>query len=136
MREYQVRICERLRVKFPGPTRQTEKSRDSQVIVSFAMGHQDMGSLRNADFPRLSPHRPTASEAPPPAQAPDDYLRVARGFSRCSASDGPRRRHLAMASRAWSSTSKKDAQPSLVQALELPPAFQRAFIGRTKIWPG
>jgi hypothetical protein len=27
MREYQVRICERLRVKFPGPTRQTQKSR-------------------------------------------------------------------------------------------------------------
>ena len=26
MREYQVRICERLRVKFPGPTRQTRKS--------------------------------------------------------------------------------------------------------------
>jgi len=71
-----------------------------------------------------------------PAQAPDDYLRVARGFSRCSASDGPRRRHMAMASRAWSNASKKDAQPSLVQALELPPAFQRAFIGRTKIWPG
>jgi hypothetical protein len=27
MREYQVRICERLGVKFPGPTRQTETSR-------------------------------------------------------------------------------------------------------------
>src|SRR3981081_235659 len=26
MREYQVRICERLGVKFPGPTRQTEKN--------------------------------------------------------------------------------------------------------------
>ena len=26
MREYQVRICERLRVKFPGPTRQTRTS--------------------------------------------------------------------------------------------------------------
>ena len=26
MREYQVRICERLRVKFPGPTRQNRKS--------------------------------------------------------------------------------------------------------------
>jgi hypothetical protein len=25
MREYQVRICERLRVKFPGPTRQTHR---------------------------------------------------------------------------------------------------------------
>jgi hypothetical protein len=32
--------------------------------------------------------------------------------------------------------SKKGAQTSLVQALELPPLFQRAFIGRTKIWPG
>src|ERR1700731_3392822 len=27
MREYQVRICERLGVKFPGPTRQTRKWR-------------------------------------------------------------------------------------------------------------
>jgi hypothetical protein len=30
---------------------------------------------------------------------------------------------MAMASRAWSSASKKGAQPSLVQALELPPLF-------------
>ena len=29
MREYQVRICERLRVKFPGPTRQSRSSRGS-----------------------------------------------------------------------------------------------------------
>ena len=32
MREYQVRICERLGVKFPGPTRQSTKSlRDSPL---------------------------------------------------------------------------------------------------------
>src|SRR6266851_137801 len=57
------------------------------------------------------------------AQAPDDYLGVAPVFSLCSASDGQRRRRMAMASRAWSSASKKGVQPSLVQALELPPLF-------------
>jgi hypothetical protein len=31
---------------------------------------------------------------------------------------------------------QKGRATSLVQALELPPLFQRAFIGRTKIWPG
>jgi hypothetical protein len=30
---------------------------------------------------------------------------------------------MTMASRAWSSVSKKGAQPFLVQALELPPLF-------------
>ena len=29
MREYQVRICERLGVKFPGPTRQSRRFRDA-----------------------------------------------------------------------------------------------------------
>jgi hypothetical protein len=44
-------------------------------------------------------------------------------FSLCSASDGQRHRRMAMASRAWSSAGKKGAQPSLLQALELPPLF-------------
>jgi putative ABC transport system substrate-binding protein len=32
---------------------------------------------------------------------------------------------------------RRERLPALgVQALELPPTFQRAFLGRTKIWPG
>src|ERR1700720_2088570 len=43
MREYQVRICERLGVKFPGPTRQRRKSsmRANVFCSSFNNGHQD-----------------------------------------------------------------------------------------------
>ena len=44
MREYQVRICERLRVKFPGPTRQKAKFRVYQRMSAFAS---------NADTPSL-----------------------------------------------------------------------------------
>ena len=36
MREYQVRICERLGVKFPGPTRQTLPSRTAAGSVRFS----------------------------------------------------------------------------------------------------
>ena len=38
MREYQVRICERLGVKFPGPTRQTLPVRQRRKHVSCAPG--------------------------------------------------------------------------------------------------
>jgi hypothetical protein len=55
----------------------------------------------------VNSHRTPTSEAPPLAQAPDDYLGVAPVFSLCSASDGQRRRRMAMASRAWSSGAKK-----------------------------
>ena len=41
MREYQVRICERLGVKFPGPTRQSAPS-------SFATGREGTVGLRQA----------------------------------------------------------------------------------------
>ena len=46
MREYQVRICERLGVKFPGPTRQTEKNSVRAYVFRFALelGHCSMQS--------------------------------------------------------------------------------------------
>jgi hypothetical protein len=37
MREYQVRICERLGVKFPGPTRQAEKNSVRAYVFRFAL---------------------------------------------------------------------------------------------------
>ena len=37
MRDYQVRICERLGVKFPGPTRHNSKSRTAGNAQSFSL---------------------------------------------------------------------------------------------------
>jgi hypothetical protein len=47
MREYQVRICERLGVKFPGPTRQSRRFRDAP---------KESGSPPIADMQRLLRH--------------------------------------------------------------------------------
>ena len=78
------------------------------------------GSRRSSDsdpmLTSVDSHRTPYGIGSAAPQAPDDHLRVAPVFSLCSASDGQRRRRMAMASRAWSNASKKGAQPSLVSA--------------------
>jgi hypothetical protein len=46
MREYQVRICEGLGVKFPGPTRQTEKSRQRDGTAGLPSTADVFGGCR------------------------------------------------------------------------------------------
>ena len=45
MREYQVRICERLRVKFPGPTRQTPEVGARNLRSAFPPGSDIVGPI-------------------------------------------------------------------------------------------
>ena len=42
MREYQVRSCERLGVKFPGPTRQKSALPRRSIAVRFALNKQTL----------------------------------------------------------------------------------------------
>ena len=42
MREYQVRFCERLGVKFPGPTRQKPALPRRSIVVRFALNKQTL----------------------------------------------------------------------------------------------
>ena len=60
MREYQVRICERLGVKFPGPTRPTRprRSADFKALVEGfnALGYVDQQNVRlEHRFPNETP---------------------------------------------------------------------------------
>ena len=56
MREYQVRICERLGVKFPGPTRQSRPKSDVRVtsalphIATKSRTSRHVGDGPNADI--------------------------------------------------------------------------------------
>jgi hypothetical protein len=54
MREYQVRICERLKVKFPGPTRQSRLTDPSKQhpysITSSALASRAGGTVRPSAF--------------------------------------------------------------------------------------
>jgi hypothetical protein len=76
MREYQVRICERLRVKFPGPTRQKRKcpgSRGTSVLPSGA----DIVSLPR--HVRLVPmHKVAALQPAARGQEPRDRMPAER----------------------------------------------------------
>src|ERR1700738_3680931 len=71
MREYQVRICERLRVKFPGPTRQTEKNSACANVfrVTPESGHCSIqsaclkGAKTGSRFSPCIPHHARASVA-------------------------------------------------------------------------
>ena len=61
MREYQVRICERLGVKFPGPTRQTRRFRDVRVTSAQP---SDSGSRIDPSQPTLRAIRDTPYAVP------------------------------------------------------------------------
>ena len=98
-----------------------------------------LGAVRTVLDPMLTSvdsHRtPTASEAPPLAQAPDGYLRVApvfRGAPRPTASDAVAWRWQAAHDRA---RAKKGA--TIPRARDgICRHFSARFTGRTKIWPG
>ena len=47
MREYQVRICERLGVKVPGPTRQEHTGQICSVFYATQMAHGSRGQVTN-----------------------------------------------------------------------------------------
>jgi hypothetical protein len=83
----------------------------------------------------LSPHPCGIGSAAPGASA-GWLLESGTRFSLCSASDGQRRRRMAMASRAWSSASKKRRATIPRAGAGIAATFQRSFIGSTKIWPG
>jgi len=51
MREYQVRICERLGVKFPGPTRQSRRGGRSHTIVYVRFALIATESMRRENPP-------------------------------------------------------------------------------------
>ena len=56
MREYQVRFCERLGVKFPGPTRQKHALPRCSIGVRFALNKQTLTERVQAPLSAISGH--------------------------------------------------------------------------------
>ena len=66
MREYQVRICERLRVKFPGPTRQSRHFDPASLTsgLRWIVLQKSFCISCKTTFATLSPKEPTSSVRP------------------------------------------------------------------------
>ena len=75
MREYQVRICERLGVKFPGPTRQKAKYSLRAYVFRFAPESELKSDSAPCRFRATIRRRRTASWSQPGGGSFADWIR-------------------------------------------------------------
>jgi hypothetical protein len=108
MREYQVRICERLGVKFPGPTRQSRH---------FGRRPTTSGLPLETDIPRAGPH---VSNGPQADIGTSSIISLARSRNE-KFTGAPARRWRWRWRWRWPCISNRNAQPARATFRRTPP---------------